>query len=91
MPTLSATLILRPKRVGRRCDDCKTNIGGPHIKLFGMADSEKPHEARFCMRCANKLPSEEVKALVARFRRVVDAECVRTKQWRQIVASLSAR
>ena len=50
MTTLSARYIKRPRSL-YHCDNCSRPITGPAIRLYGMADTERPWTLRLHVGC----------------------------------------
>lgn len=51
---LNARIIKKPKRKRIVCDDCDKLITGPHLYLYGTADTgDKPHSFRIHLTCSS--------------------------------------
>ena len=52
---LQARWVKKPRKV-YRCEDCGAEIGGPHLYLYGAAETyDKPFPVRFCEGCTDGL------------------------------------
>ena len=80
--TLSARFVVSARKVYRCCECHRLiAIGNAYLRLYGMADAEKPWTLRYCLGCtlAEVLPQE-------RSRREQDgkiiAACWKAEDWR---------
>lgn len=74
MTTLSARYVRRPRQ-RYVCDWCGRSIPGPYIRLYGMADCERPWTLRLPAGCTTR-PNDDPKIAAALAKATKESETV---------------